>query len=309
MDRHATAFAGFACALALFLACGGGKGAGVRRSAVDGTGVDGISALARDDRGRLWMAAEHDRFLLWLVPGGSPKRIRLEGVGAEVDVESLAYLGRGRFAIGTEPIGAPSGTETDQAGIVLFAVLDPEAHRVMVTGRLEIDPAMWGLRMRANKGIEGLCRAGRFLVAGIETVAVEGNRRYAPIAVYDLQSGNFRAHRLQLESTTGTLSGLACRWQEESLRAIAIERHFGVTRLLAFSIPDRSGDIAAPYRIDLDDLAREASLNFEGIEIVGDSIVLAVDNEYRTITGPNELVYVPLPDDWSTGMGPAIPPD
>jgi hypothetical protein len=70
---------------------------------------------------------------------------------------------------------------------------------------------------------------------------------------------------------------------------IAIERHFGVSRIIHFTLGDRAATVVR----DLVELA--AGRNFEGIARLPDGrIALVNDNQYKTIDGPSQLVIVPV---------------
>lgn len=247
--------------------------------------VAGISGASRDEAGVLWLVPERDRVLVALEPSGSVRMSPVEGVPEGLDLESVACLGDGRFVLGTEP----NAIEADARTTIYFARRDGE--RVVVTEALEIDPTMWEMTMRHNEGVEGLCRAGGFLVAGIETVIERDGQRYAPIGLYDLGRERWQALRLPLTTATGKLSALACRTRGAAVEVTAVERHFGVARLLRFQVRDGDTAITARVVTNLDAFVAETALNFEGLELGEDGdVVLAVDNQWKGISGPNELV-------------------
>jgi hypothetical protein len=253
--------------------------------------VAGISGMARDEAGVIWLAPERDRVLVALEPSGALRTVPLEGVPDGLDVESLAYLGDGTFALGTESNVAPSGSETGAHATIYLA--RREAERVVITEPVVIDMSMWGMILRENQGVEGLCRAGRFLLAGIETVIERDGYRVAPIGLYDLERRRWQPLFLRLTTRVGSLSALACRLRDDTFDVVAIERHFGVSRILRFRV--REGETMASPTIvaDLDAFVAKTPLNFEAIELgEGGAVELAVDNQYRRITGPNELATI-----------------
>ena len=89
---------------------------------------------------------------------------------------------------------------------------------------------------------------------------------------------------------------MACRATNKGFEAIAIERHFGVMRILSFAIPAQ-GLPADPINPTLrTDLAGhlEGNPNLEGLSFgQGSSVWLVVDNAYGRITGPNEVIRIP----------------
>ncbi len=265
-----------------------------KRQTLAVTGVNGLSGLARDAAGRLWMAPERDPRLVVREPGGALRTVPLDGVPPGLDIESITWLADGRLALGTEGNVAPSGTEASGPALILLArsTGDGAAARVVVSGPpIELDPAPWGLRVRENQGVEGLCRAGNALVAALETVGQDAGGRFAPLGVYDFATQRWRAYHLRLTSATGKLSALACWARGDGIMLLAVERHFGVLRLLSATVLAPSGDIAPRVIANLDDFASQTKLNVEGLETGdGGSLLMVIDNQYKTITGANELL-------------------
>jgi hypothetical protein len=78
--------------------------------------------------------------------------------------------------------------------------------------------------------------------------------------------------------------------------AIAMERHFGISRLLRFEIPlgSEGASIRPEVTADLSTLI-DPLPNFEGLVWDGDgTIVLLTDNHYRGVArGPSRLYFVP----------------
>jgi hypothetical protein len=283
--------------LAAFPACkkpdqqGPDPGPSLIRRTIDAP-VAGISGMTRDEAEVLWLAPERNRVLVAVEPSGAVRTVALEGIPDGVDVESIACLGDGRFALGTESNVVASGSETRASGQIYLAHLEGE--RAVVTEPLEIDVHMWGgMLLRENQGVEGLCRAGGFLVAAIETVIERDGQRVAPIGLYDLGRKRWQPLLLRLTTMTGKVSAVACRLREAALDVVAVERHFGVLRLLRFRLRD-GDDLLTPRIVaDLDAFVAVDALNFEGIEFGDDgALVMAVDNQYTRITGPNELVTI-----------------
>lgn len=252
--------------------------------------VTGLSALAADPAGGLWTAPERDRVLVALEPDGRARRVPLAGIPTGLDVESASWLDRDRIALGTEANLLANGTPLDQGGLIFIARQGSAGFEV--EGVIELDYRLWDLRVRSNEGIEGLCTAAGALYLGIETVAGAASSRSAPLARYDLTTGDWTGYLLRLTSSTGSLSALACRERAGLVEGIAVERHFGVSRLLQFTFPPDGGIIEPRVLLDLAAFVAETSVNLEGIELIGDDIVLVVDNDYRTVTGPNELVFL-----------------
>ena len=255
----------------------------------------GASGLTVDGSGTLWTVPEDERKLLALSVTGSElglqkRPVPLDGIDTAFETESVVAIGPRRFAIGTERRG-----ERDVDAIFLVEVRE---RRAVVTRRIDLEYTAWGIRAEDNMGIEGLCHAGGRLVAALEPVIETGGQRYAPIGVLDPEGGRRRALRLRLTTDSGKLSGLSCAaGPGGAVRVTAIERHYGVARLLAFSIPPAPASFQASkpetlspsLLLDLGELLHPLP-NFEGIARRGDDLFVISDNQQRVTTGPVYLV-------------------
>lgn len=243
----------------------------------------GVSDLTLDDRGTLWAIPERDRFVLEIaLPAGTVTRHPLDGVPPGLDTESLTWLGPGHFAIGTE--GEHAATAS-----VLYA--EARGDRVVVTSERPITDAEAGVQLAVNHGAEGLCGRGDDLLVGIEEVGHEGSARWAPII--HLHGGVAQTSRLRLTSSTGKVSALSCTFAADgSAEAYAIERHYGVSRLLHFRVAAKPGEIVPEVVVDLDAIFHGA-YNLEGLARLPDGrFVLVNDNQSRTIEGPTALFFL-----------------
>lgn len=248
----------------------------------------GLSGMTVDGDGLLWMVTQRDVLMVAVDEDGIQRQVWIDGVPEHLDVEALAWLGGDRFAFGTELDRADRGLEGEVAVILLVEVA---GDRGRVTGRLDVPPGLLAREPMLGAGIEGLCAANGYLVAAIEAVAVADGERWAPVAVYDAAAGTWTAYRLRLTSGRGKVAGLACRIAGGRLEVLAVERHFGVSRLLRFEVRGRGGDLVPRIDADITEFAASTNLNFEGAEWGDDgTIVLVVDNEWKRVTGPNELV-------------------
>ncbi|HEY8429378.1 MAG TPA: hypothetical protein VIL20_13425 [Sandaracinaceae bacterium] len=247
--------------------------------------ADGLSGLARDGDGALWAIAESAGPLV-RIEGARGIPVPLDGVPAGLDTESLAWLGEDRFAIGTESMH--SGRPGD---LILIARL--EGARARVVDRVTLDYAELGIEAEENHGIEALCAAGGRLFAVTESVRTVGGSRRASLAIYSLAEGRWEGTReIVLGSETGKIAGLACRTRGAVVEAHAVERHFGVARILRFELAPGARDLVRPSVVRNLDGRLDGDPNLEGIEHDARGLVLIVDNHYRVRTGPNELVYV-----------------
>jgi hypothetical protein len=257
--------------------------------------------------------------------GATPRTWPLAGAPDEdLELESLAWLGttqdgRERFAVGTEAI-CERNTHA-----VLVAERQGDGFRVVETIRLSLD--LWPETVcEDGHGIEGLCAAlgpqgEAHVVAAIEHPEQdEQKRRYAPVAVLAPggpagQAGKtWTPYRVALTSETGKLSALDCRLAPAGsdgsggsggIEVWAIERHFETSRLVRFVVPSpgagagqargENGLIAPTVVMDLWPYTREGKRNFEGLRVADGRVHVLVDNQWRTITGPNEILSLSLP--------------
>jgi hypothetical protein len=244
----------------------------------------GLSGLALDDHDALWAVPERDRFLVHIALTGTTATTKLypiEGVPDGVDTEGLAYLGDNIFAIATEGQHEPTAA-------VLFATLGKD--RVVVTRSRELTSQELGVELVANKGAEGACGRGTDVLIAIETVGTfPDGTRWSPIA--RLVDGKLTVAKLRLTSDVGKISSLDCSIAPDGTATVyAIERHYGVSRILRFTTKPGDVEITPRVTLDLGPILND-SLNLEGIVLRRDGrLVAVVDNQSATIDGPNELL-------------------
>lgn len=254
----------------------------------------GLSGLARDETGALFVVPEEDPFLLeFSVTGTEQHRYRVTGAPEGFEFESLAWLAKDRFAIGTE------GGCKDGADHVLFVTREGDGAKV--TRNIAVPLSAWGASCDEKKGIEGLCAAGGKIIAAFEKPFLEKNdERFAALARIDETSGDVTAYRMALTSKTGKLAGMDCRLKDNAIEVLAIERHFDVAQLVSFTVPLAGATEETPRTarvvFDLKPYANDGKRNFEGVVWLDDRrVLLIVDNKYGKVTGPNQMVEVNLP--------------
>ncbi len=255
-------------------------------------GTAGVSGSAVDAQGRLFAVAERQAFLLPLKlagvsPGLAEAKVPIVGIPEGFDTESLAFVRPDLLAIGTE-----TWEEGRSEDAVLLASL--ALGRVTVTDRLSIHYADFGLDVEDNQGLEGLCSAGETLVAALETPLESPRGRFAALFRAALAERLWQVTRLRLTTSTGKISALDCRADADGLQVIAIERHYGVAKLLLFHLPTGAlpSEVEPQVVADLDALIDELP-NLEGVTFAGaGQVVLLVDNDSGGITGPNEAIVV-----------------
>lgn len=254
------------------------------------TKVTGLSGLTRDADGMLWAAGEHADAVLQIDPDGyAIREYPVVGAPPGTDLEGLAWVEGNRFFV---------ATETQEAG---------RADDVLLEGRVEDDRFVvrpwqrvaytpWGLSAPKNRGMEGLCHVDGVLILATELVDEQRGRRWAPVAMLDLATKTWTTYWVALSSHTGKLAGVGCRKIDGEVVALAVERHFGVSRLLRFPLrPGKSGERIEPeVAADLSKVIKPLP-NFEGVLWKDDgSVVLLTDNHYRgRAPDPSRLYLVP----------------
>lgn len=259
------------------------------------TALDGLSGLDLASDGRLFAVAERTRQILPLALDGRPGNpIALHGLPDGVDTESLAWLSDGRLVLGLE--GQGEGPVVVNGRACDLAVMAPAPSGLTLTDCHAFPYARFGLSPRRNRGIEGVCRAGRLLVAASEDMQVREGRRITPLAVMDILRGSTRIFYLGLTSTeaeNGKISALDCQPEAEgTIRLRAIERHFGVRRILSAVIPGRGEGQVLDAQVELD---LQASVpdrtNPEGLALLPDGRLAVInDNHYHTRQGDSVLL-------------------
>ncbi len=266
------------------------------RAAVEA--MAGVSGLTADGSGTLWAVSERPPQLLALAYegdkltlGGPP--LPLTGLDPELEAEAIAAIGDHEFVVGTERVGKRS---SDQ-----LLWIKVSRGRARVVNVIAIPYGLWAMAAKDNQGIEGVCFAAGRLVVAVEAVLRQETKRYAPIAVYDVAAGTWRAARLALSTRRGKISGLACAKRgQDRIDVLAIERHFGIARLLRFSIPGallkaqspEPMTLTAKVQLDLHPFVKPLP-NFEGLALRGNRMFVVTDNHYQTVTGPTYLLSGP----------------
>ena len=241
------------------------------------TDVSGLSGLSADEHGALWAPGETADAVLRIDPAtGGVTRYPVSGSPEGAELEAIAWVDETQFIV---------GTETQEKG---------RTRDVTPVGHLEY--TLWRLTAPDNHGIEGLCYVDGVLVVATELVEERDGKRWAPVGLFETAVQSWTAHRVALTTDSGKLAALDCRPVDGAIEALAVERHFGVSRLLRFRLPkgDQPRSIEPRVVADLAALV-EPLPNFEGLAWLKDgSAVLLTDNKYRgTITDPSRLYFVP----------------
>jgi len=254
------------------------------------TDVAGLSGLTVDEHGAFWAPAERGDAIIRIDPEHfGVTRYTVVGQPAGTDLEAMAWLDDTRFLIGTET--RESGRLQD---VILEGHLRGARIEVRPVGTLEY--ARWQLTAPGNRGIEGSCHVDGVWVFATELVEQQSGKRWAPLGVFDPKTQAWTAHRVRLTSKTGRLAAMSCRVIDGAIVALAVERHFGVSRLLRFKVPQgtEADRIEPSMAADLD-RAFSPLPNFEGLVWFDDgSAVMVTDNQYGgTVREPSRLYFIP----------------
>jgi hypothetical protein len=251
----------------------------------------GTSDLSLDDQGHLWAVAERDRVVAEIVLDPDKKvakitRHPLDGVPDGVDTEALSWLGGGKFAVGTEGQEQPTAS-------VMFGELHSDGH-IAVHAGIDLTDKILGITLVKNHGVEALCGRGDDLLVAIESWGTfEDKTRWAPLV--RIHAGAVTGvQKLKLTTATGKISAVTCTFAPDgTIDATAIERHYGVSRVLTFSVPLGKDVITPEVALDLWPVVRDryhAKLNLEGIAKLPDGRwVMVNDNQGARVDGPTKL--------------------
>ncbi|MBI5507632.1 MAG: esterase-like activity of phytase family protein [Deltaproteobacteria bacterium] len=267
----------------------------VERIRLDLGDVAGISGLTSAGDQTLWAVPERGRFLVPLRLFGSKlgllrAPVPLEGVPAGLDTESIGWVEGDVFALGTE-----SQVDRRQEDRVLLVRLEAGVARVF--DAIPLPYEAFGVRPRANQGLEAICVVGNRVVVGLESVGDARGLRVARLFIADLRQRRWSPALLKLSTATGKLAALECRAEQDGILAIAIERHYGVAHLLRFHL--QTAPAAEPIVPEV--VANLAAIvpgvpNMEGLAFGGPGeILIAIDNDTSGTSGPNEVLVIRVP--------------
>ena len=286
----------------------------VRQTDMDPS-MRGISGVARAAGGGFWLVPERDR-RLWRTDRGRHSARPIVGAPPDVDLESVAVV---RPGAGDRPPLLAFGTESNadrDADQVLFA--EVFAERATIGDRWpawSMAYAPWKMTPRRNRGLEALCIAGDYLLALSDNAFEADGHRFAPVALRSIaavragtpDASTWTRRSLKLTSDKGMISAVACRTSPEGLTALAVERYFGIMRVLRFTVDPtvnpadpRQQPITATVAADIGAAYPSgAPPNFEGLAItdparaaIGGGFVLFSDNDYGGVTGPTVSLTV-----------------
>lgn len=259
---------------------------------VDDPALVGVSGVGVRSEAEIWFAPERSRHLVYASWDGRrlgpPVSVPVDGLDPELDVEGLGFIDANHLVLSTE---GPDARDEDR---LLLVALDTKGG-ARVERELRFEHRFFAMRAEGNRGLEGVCAVNGWVIASSETVRSSGDKREAPIGVFTPGESGFSGAWVELSSATGKLSDLACEMRADHVRVHAIERHFGVVRLIRFELPRSMS--AEPVHVraevvrDLVPALGSEAPNLEGLARLPDGRWLLVsDNHYGRKTGPT-LVF------------------
>ncbi len=235
--------------------------------------VSGLSGLSFGFDGKLFAVAERERVMvvLSLQSRRVSDEYEIVGVPPGLDLESLAYLGGARFAVGTESLTPMRASDP-------ILILEKKGKEMVVrSSTLAFDYSRFGMSASPNAGVEALCAVPGAIFAGAEPVLA--NPRRAPLLRFE-SDGSVTPFELELTSNEGKLSALACRPNESGVMFIGIERHYGISRVIRFVIgrAEKARVVRVGEIIDLAPSLGDAIPNLEGIEWLSESKIATLSD-------------------------------
>lgn len=253
----------------------------------------GASGLTRATEGAYWTVLERQRRMHELIRTSSGLEMgrtwTIEGVPDDLELESVAYLDDRTVLFGTE-------SDEDRK---IDRILEGKRQgtRIVISDQtITFDYRPTGLTPESNRGLEGLAHCRGQLFAATEMVDEDDQgHRFAALGIFDILQNRWSYHRLRLTSDTGKISGITCRQRDGATELFAIERHYGVSRILHYRIgPGAKQSLSPEIRLDVTTLFDDDIPNFEGLAWdQKDGLIIIADNAYGPPSGPTEVLHVP----------------
>ena len=251
----------------------------------------GLSGWSEDPNGTLWAVPERTALLVPLRAeragiSQAGAALPIDGLRPGEQLESVAAVSSGRWVVGTEGHGESRGSDD-------LLWLERQGDRAKVVRRVSLSYSVFPVAGEDNRGMEALCVVGDQVLILIEPVALEKGQRLGLLARY--ANERFQVLRVPLTTDSGKVSGMDCRAEGERIQVVAIERHYGVVRLLRFELPRAPAEqpLSLESSVVRDvSAALEQPPNFEGLSWRGDGYWLLSDNHHGRVTGPTEALWV-----------------
>ena len=269
----------------------------------DDPSLVGISGAALRGEDEVWVVPERTGTLVSLrVSEGHVSALRslpISNWPSGTDAESIAFLDRNHVVVGTE-------TQAERDADPLF-VVRIDRQRADIESAMVFDYRRFSHRAPSNRGIEGICSESGWVIAAAEAVETRDGHRYARLGVFRHPSRHLEPFRVRLASSEGKLSALACRSHDSGIEVYAIERHYGIMRLVRFVLSRRGSKapVDAELVVDLAPRLGPEPPNIEGLTWLRPGVLWAVaDNHHGSRTGPNLgfEIHLPAPAPQGTGV-------
>lgn len=259
-------------------------------------GVSGVALIPNSGEPLQYLVVpERGRHIVPIVLSGSAGEhvqlrsgpaMAMNGVPEGLDTESLAF-----FRPESDPTQIVLGTEAHtprKSDALLLGEMAPGAFEVRRV--VELDYGAWSMEAEDNHGLEGICAVEGRIVTVCETLHPDQSRRWAPVAVYDVDEDEWAYHRVALRTSDGTISGLSCAKGERGRIVVsAIERHYDTMRLVRFVLGE-SPDVEAEELVNLAPSIGGDTPNLEGLAPAGDGFLLLTDNDNGGVSGTTEAI-------------------
>ncbi|MEM1025815.1 MAG: esterase-like activity of phytase family protein [Myxococcota bacterium] len=259
-------------------------------------GVSGMALIPNSSEPLQYLVVpERGRHIVPVVLSGSDSddievrsgpAIPMRGVPEGMDTESIAF-----FRPESDPTQIVLGTETHSprsTDALLLGEMTPAAFEVRKV--VPLDYAAWSMTAEKNRGLEGVCAVEGRIVAVSETLDERNGQRWAPTAIYDVETEEWTYHRVGLETRDGKLSGLSCVGGERGQIVVsAIERHYETMHLIRFVLGDMP-DVSSQDLVDLAPGIGANPPNLEGLARAKDGFLLVTDNDNGQVAGLTEAI-------------------
>ena len=259
----------------------------------------GLSGLDRDEGGAFWTVSESTWHLVRF-GGTRPSEIfSVLPVDEMADLEGVVSLGGERFALSTE-----STAERMHDDVL---IVELEGSQAPVRHRLRANyEGLEGGGPGSNRGLEGICAAGGWIVAAAEQSWSDDQGRLSRVFAWRSEAAEETAlggepamqdatFALRLTTDEGKISALTCEQVSDgTLRVWAIERHYTVMRIISFLLQLQTHEQTDPVLVpSLQwELAGrlEGDPNLEGLACEGSTFWMITDNWYGEQMGEHELI-------------------
>lgn len=254
----------------------------------DARGVSGLDAF----RNGTIAVAERSGFAFHIEKDGAFRKLTINGHKSDIDLEGVATLDDDTVLFSTE-----RSKTHDYEEIWVGTV---KSDRIDIASKHTIPkPSEW--TFGHNNGLEGICISANYIWVIAEIDFKDHGKRSAGLARIhksDLKSNDDTTptwFSVPLTSAKGKLSALDCDNKDDHVVFWAVERHFGVSRIIEFKINTTQDNTLPIQSSPILELAHILPVipNFEGLVRSREGHwVLINDNEYTTLDGDTFLTML-----------------